>query len=154
MESPPRRTRHPLSIGLVLRSGIQLNGISIFFVIMTADLGFRLQRQEDTIKDMQAMIAELKSQRQPDCTRSLTTGVDSPCPPGGQESEVDEPSGCPAYLSRPADSGTKSAPIVVLREINAHVYKGHRRLLQQNMNLDLVQLGLIDEHVAKDLTKL
>lgn len=116
-----------------------------------ADLGFRLQRQEDAIKDMQTMIAELKSQRQPD-TRSLTTGTGSPYPPGGYGSEVDGSSG-PAYLSRPADSATKSAPIVVMREINAHVYKGYRRLLQ-HMNLDLVQLGLIDENVAKDLTKL
>lgn len=97
------------------------------------------------------MILELKSQRQPE-TRSLTE-TDSPYLNVGHGSEIDESSSGPAYLSRPADSGTKSAPVVVLREINARVYKGYRRLLQ-HVNLDLVQLGLIDEDNARDLMRL
>ncbi|KAK7750723.1 hypothetical protein SLS62_007274 [Diatrype stigma] len=103
------------------------------------------------MKELQAMILELKSQLQPE-TRPFHTETSSPNLNAGHGSEVDgSPSG-PAYLSRPADSGTKSAPIVVLREINAHVYK-YRRLLQ-HVNLDLVQLGLIDEDNAQDLMKL
>lgn len=99
------------------------------------------------------MIAELKSQRQPPDARSHTETEPHQLA-GGNRLEVDEQASGPAYLSRPADSGTKSAPIVVLREINAHVYKGYGRRLLQHTNLDFSQLGLVDEDVAKDLIEL
>ncbi len=97
------------------------------------------------------MIAELKSQRRSDSF--ILTRLDSAYPNSKDGSEIYEKSSNLAHLSLPADSGTKSAPVVVLREINAQVYKGHRRILQ-HVNLDLMQLGVVDEHVAKDLIEL
>lgn len=59
----------------------------------------------------------------------------------------------PEYFSRPADRGTQSAPIVVLREISEQVTKGYRRIFE-HVNLDLVQLQLIDEATAREFIQL
>ena len=108
----------------------------------------RLQRYEDALKDMQATIADLKAQGQQH-SHSLRN-VGTPFEDDGNMNERDERRRKQAPISIPADSGTKSAPVVVLREINAQVSKGYRRLLQ-HANLDLVELGMIDERVAKEL---
>ncbi|KAI1298389.1 hypothetical protein F5Y03DRAFT_386692 [Xylaria venustula] len=59
----------------------------------------------------------------------------------------------PEYLLNPVDSGSKSAPIVVLREISQHVTLGYRRVLG-HANPDLVQLQLLDEQTANQLIEL
>jgi hypothetical protein len=69
-------------------------------------------------------------------------------PAGHDASETD-----PEYLSKPVDRGSKSAPIVVLREISEQKTLGYRRLLGHG-NLDLVQLQLLDEQVASELIEL
>ncbi|KAI0811318.1 hypothetical protein GGR55DRAFT_95256 [Xylaria sp. FL0064] len=59
----------------------------------------------------------------------------------------------PEYLLKPVDRGSKSAPIVVLREISQHVTLGYRRMLGHG-NPDLVQLQLLDERTAGELIEL
>lgn len=59
----------------------------------------------------------------------------------------------PEYFSRPADHGTQSAPIVVLREISEQVTKGYRRIFE-HVNLDLVQLQMLDEATAREFIQL
>ncbi len=59
----------------------------------------------------------------------------------------------PEYLLNPVDRGSKSAPIVVLREISQHVTLGYRRMLGHG-NPDLVQLQLLDEQTASELIEL
>ena len=111
----------------------------------------RLRKYEDALRDMQATIADLKAQGQHRThppTRSNSIRGDEL-----YAKEAEEQGGGQESVSRPADSGTKSAPIVVLREINAQVSKGYRRLLQ-HANLDLVELGMLDERVAKELIEM
>lgn len=59
----------------------------------------------------------------------------------------------PEYLLNPVDRGSKSAPIVVLREISQHVTLGFRRMVGHG-NPDLVQLQLLDEQTASELIEL
>lgn len=59
----------------------------------------------------------------------------------------------PEYLSNPVDRGSKSAPIVVLREISEHVTLGYRRVVGHG-NPDLVQLQLLDKQTASELIEL
>ncbi|KAI1499221.1 hypothetical protein F5X99DRAFT_390668 [Biscogniauxia marginata] len=63
----------------------------------------------------------------------------------------DHPS--PEYFLNPADKGTETAPVVVLREINEQAHRGYRQLLGQ-INLDLVQLQLLDKQTATELIQL
>lgn len=58
----------------------------------------------------------------------------------------------PENLADPVDVGIKSAPTMVLREIGEHVTQGYRRL--EHVKLDLIQLQLLDEHVANELIRL
>ncbi|GAW17568.1 hypothetical protein ANO14919_070260 [Xylariales sp. No.14919] len=59
----------------------------------------------------------------------------------------------PEYLLNPVDRGSKSAPIVVLREMSEHVTLSYRRMLGHG-NPDLVQLQLLDEQTASELIEL
>ncbi|KAK6082232.1 C6 zinc finger domain protein [Seiridium cupressi] len=58
----------------------------------------------------------------------------------------------PENIADPVDLGIKSAPTVVLREIGEHVTQGYRRL--EHVKLDLVQLQLLNEQTANELTRL
>ncbi|KAI0204456.1 hypothetical protein F4808DRAFT_343049 [Astrocystis sublimbata] len=58
----------------------------------------------------------------------------------------------PEYLLNPVDRGSKSAPIVVMREISQHVTLGYRRVVSGDP--DLVQLQLLDEQSASELIEL
>lgn len=112
----------------------------------------RLRYCEDALKHMQATIADLKTQGQY-CGHLPTSAHSIHGDEQLRGNETEEQCSGRASISRPADSGTKSAPIVVLREINAQVSKGYRRLLQ-HANLDLVELGVIDEHIAQGLIEM
>jgi len=58
----------------------------------------------------------------------------------------------PEYLSNPVDRGSKSAPIVVLRELSQNVL-GYQRGLSHGHH-DLVQLQLLDEQTASELIEM
>ena len=103
------------------------------------------------MKDIQMTIADLKAHGQQHS--HLLRNADTPYVDEGKRNERDERCSKQAPISMPADSGTKSAPVVVLREINAQVSKGYRRLLQ-HANLDLVELGMLDERAAKELIRM
>ncbi|TRX89010.1 hypothetical protein FHL15_010132 [Xylaria flabelliformis] len=111
----------------------------------------RLQRHEDALQEIKTMIQALGSERQ-DSNRSSRANADL----DSQEEEApaashDTPD--PEYLSNPVDRGSKSAPIVVLREISQHVTLGYRRMVGHG-NPDLVQLQLLDEQTASELIEL
>ncbi|KAI0392260.1 hypothetical protein F5Y17DRAFT_365790 [Xylariaceae sp. FL0594] len=103
----------------------------------------RLQRHENALEEIKAMIQALRPDKhgpahtQPSEERAQSTGHD--------QSD-------PEYLSNPVDRGSKSAPIVVLREISQNVM-GYRRLLSHGHH-DLVQLHLLDEQAASELIEI
>ncbi|GAP92232.1 putative C6 zinc finger domain-containing protein [Rosellinia necatrix] len=111
----------------------------------------RLQRHEDALQEIKSMIQALGSARQTSNHSSRAhadpDGPDEGAPPASHETPD------PEYLLNPVDRGSKSAPIVVLREISQHVTLGYRRMVGHG-NPDLVQLGLIDEQTASDLIEL
>ncbi|KAI0969499.1 hypothetical protein F4678DRAFT_473722 [Xylaria arbuscula] len=111
----------------------------------------RLQRHEDALEEIKSMIKALASEKQGPA-RSLRAHTDS----DGQEEGAPTAShdtADPEYLLNPVDRGSKSAPIVVLREISQHVTLGYRRMLG-HVNPDLVQLQLLDEQTASQLVEL
>ncbi|TGJ86614.1 hypothetical protein E0Z10_g2171 [Xylaria hypoxylon] len=111
----------------------------------------RLQRHEDALEEIKTMIQALTPKRQ-GSDRSSRAHADF----DGQEEGAPAASqdvADPEYLSNPVDRGSKSAPIVVLREISQHVTLGYRRMLGHG-NPDLVQLQLLDERTASELIEL
>ncbi|KAI0186266.1 hypothetical protein EV127DRAFT_439299 [Xylaria flabelliformis] len=111
----------------------------------------RLQRHEDALQEIKTMIQALGSERQ-DLTRSSRANADSDSQEeGAPAASHDTPD--PEYLLNPVDRGSKSAPIVVLREISQCVTMGYRRMVGHG-NPDLVQLQLLDEHTASELIEL
>lgn len=97
------------------------------------------------------MIRDLGSKRR-GSSRSSRVCADS----DGQEESApaashDPPD--PEYLLNPVDRGSKSAPIVVLREISQHVTLGYRRMVGHG-NPDLVELQLLDKQTASELIEL
>ncbi|KAI8945326.1 hypothetical protein F4801DRAFT_594219 [Xylaria longipes] len=111
----------------------------------------RLQRHEDALQEIKAMIQALGSERQ-GSSRSSRANADSDGPEEGAPAASHDPPD-PEYLLNPVDRGSKSAPIVVLREISQHVTLGYRRMVGHG-NPDLVQLQLLDEQTASELIEL
>ncbi|KAI1341230.1 hypothetical protein F5Y15DRAFT_28516 [Xylariaceae sp. FL0016] len=112
----------------------------------------RIQAHEYALRELKQMVEELKEQRQPPISNSRLQG-ESTSPEEQRTPTGDEESSHPEYFSNPADKGTKSAPIVVLREISEQVTRGYRRLLE-HVNLDLVQLQIIDDQTTDELITL
>ncbi|RYC53673.1 hypothetical protein CHU98_g12537, partial [Xylaria longipes] len=110
-----------------------------------------LQRHEDALQEIKAMIQALGSERQ-GSSRSSRANADSDGPEEGAPAASHDPPD-PEYLLNPVDRGSKSAPIVVLREISQHVTLGYRRMVGHG-NPDLVQLQLLDEQTASELIEL
>ncbi|KAI1118670.1 hypothetical protein F5Y14DRAFT_399357 [Nemania sp. NC0429] len=111
----------------------------------------RLQRHEDALGEIKTMIQALASARR-GSSHSSRAGADS----DGQEESVQTASRdppYPEYLLNPVDRGSKSAPIVVLREISEHVTLGYRRMIA-HMDADLVQTQLLDKQTASELIEL
>ncbi|KAK5633296.1 hypothetical protein RRF57_009011 [Xylaria bambusicola] len=111
----------------------------------------RLQRHEDALEEIKVMIKALNPERQ-HSGRSATTHAESndheeEAPGAGHDTSDAE------YHLNPIDRGSKSAPIVVLREISQHVNLGYRRMLGQGIP-DLLQLQLLDEQTASELIEL
>ncbi|KAI8628504.1 hypothetical protein F5Y19DRAFT_142475 [Xylariaceae sp. FL1651] len=112
----------------------------------------RLRRHEEALQEIKAMIEDLKSGTQTPA-HTIRSSVD----------HFDREDGAPVvgghdppdleYLANPVDRGSKSAPIVVLREISQHVALGYRRLLGHE-NVDLIQLQLLDDQTASELIEL
>ncbi|KAI1735646.1 hypothetical protein F4680DRAFT_434664 [Xylaria scruposa] len=97
------------------------------------------------------MIQALGSEKK-DSTHSSRANADSDSQEeGAPAASQDTPD--PEYLLNPVDRGSKSAPIVVLREISQHVTLGYRRMVGHG-NPDLVQLQLLDEQTASELIEL
>ncbi|KAI1750717.1 hypothetical protein F4782DRAFT_240824 [Xylaria castorea] len=111
----------------------------------------RLQRHEDALQEIKTMIQALGSERQ-DSNRSSRANADSGDQEEGAPAASHDPPD-PEYLLNPVDRGSKSAPIVVLREISQHVNLGCRRMVGHG-NPDLVQLQLLDEQTASELIEL
>ncbi|KAJ8119885.1 hypothetical protein O1611_g10511 [Lasiodiplodia mahajangana] len=111
----------------------------------------RLQRHEDALGEIKTMIQALGSKRHNSSRsprpRADPDGQDDSAPAAGHESSD------PEYLLNPVDRGSKSAPIVVLREISQHVTLGYRRMIGHG-DPDLVQLQLLDEQTASELIEL
>ncbi|KAI1810117.1 hypothetical protein GGS20DRAFT_580135 [Poronia punctata] len=106
----------------------------------------RLQRHEDALEEIKTMIQALKppeNSNRPNSSEDVGGGGGG----GAARGSHDPPD--PAYLSNPVDRGSKSAPIVVLREMTQSAL-GYPRLLGHG-NLDLVQLQLLDEQTASEL---
>jgi hypothetical protein len=111
----------------------------------------RLQRQEELLAEIKALVENFIS-RQPAPseyrrTSPTSTLIQDECEP---KCEYEEPE--TSYLSNPADRGTKSAPIVVMRQISQNLTSGYRRLLE-HVNLDLVQLEMLDKETALSLVE-
>ncbi|KAI1347315.1 hypothetical protein F5Y01DRAFT_295423 [Xylaria sp. FL0043] len=111
----------------------------------------RLQRHEDALEEIKSMIKALGSQKQ-SLEPSSRAHADSDGPEEGAPT-ANHDTADPEYLLKPVDRGSKSAPIVVLREISQHVTLGYRRMLGHG-NPDLVQLQLLDEQMASELIEL
>ncbi|OTA56605.1 hypothetical protein K449DRAFT_437811 [Hypoxylon sp. EC38] len=112
----------------------------------------RLQRYEDELRELKSIIKDLTSEAKPQTDR-VQAGRDSSESSDRQVSRIDEENPSSEYLSIPADKGTQSAPIVVLRSISQQITRGCRRLLA-HINIDLVQLQLLDERTANELIQL
>ncbi|KAI5917825.1 hypothetical protein F4810DRAFT_716077 [Camillea tinctor] len=113
----------------------------------------RLQRHEDSLQEIKDMIKRLASQGNPsDISSSPSKNVSTRSDERGTPTLVDDHAS-PEYFSNPADKGTNTAPVVVLREINEQAHRGYRKLLG-HINLDLVQLQLLDEQTAAELIQL
>ncbi|KAI0454151.1 hypothetical protein F5B21DRAFT_504641 [Xylaria acuta] len=111
----------------------------------------RLQRHEDALQEIKTMIQALGSERR-GSSRSSRANVDSDGQEEGAPAASHDPPD-PEYVLNPVDRGSKSAPIVVLREISQHVTLGYRRMVGHG-NPDLVQLHLLDEQTASELIEL
>ncbi|KAI0105289.1 hypothetical protein GGR51DRAFT_520245 [Nemania sp. FL0031] len=111
----------------------------------------RLQRHEDALEEIKTMIQALGSKRH-SSSRSPRARTDSDSQEDGPPATGHEPSD-PEYLLNPVDRGSKSAPIVVLREISQQVTLGYRRMVGHG-DPDLVQLQLLDEQTASELIEL
>ncbi|KAI1364090.1 hypothetical protein F5Y08DRAFT_307898 [Xylaria arbuscula] len=111
----------------------------------------RLQRHEDALEEIKAMIKALSPGRRHsgDSPQAHADSNDheEEAPSAGHDTSDAE------YALNPIDRGAKSAPIVVLREICQHVSLGYRRLLGQGIP-DLLQLQLLDEQTASELIEL
>jgi hypothetical protein len=59
----------------------------------------------------------------------------------------------PEDICDPADAGIHSAPAAVNRAVTTHLAGARRRVLE-HINLDLVELGLLDESSADQLIRL
>ncbi|KAI0535030.1 hypothetical protein GGR58DRAFT_515663 [Xylaria digitata] len=109
----------------------------------------RLQRHEDALEEIKSMIRALtpKHQGSDDTSRARADfdGQEEGAPATSQD--VTDPE----YLLNPVDRGSKSAPIVVLREISQHVTLGYRGMLEHP---DLMQLQLLDEQTGSELIEL
>ncbi|KAI1408688.1 hypothetical protein F5Y13DRAFT_107095 [Hypoxylon sp. FL1857] len=112
----------------------------------------RLQRYEDELREIKSMVKNLTSGATPQNDRAQA-GRDSSESSDRHVSHTDDENPSPEYLSIPADKGTQSAPIVVLRSISQQITRGYRRLLA-HINIDLVQLRLLDEQTANQLIQL
>ncbi|KAH9886583.1 hypothetical protein F4778DRAFT_774000 [Xylariomycetidae sp. FL2044] len=115
----------------------------------------RLQRHEETLREIKSMIKDIASQRpllsedrRAETSGSKGGGHHDDARAGGDMPKIRADS--PELFSVPADKGTNTAPIVVLREISAQVNRGYRRLLG-HVHADLVQLQLLDEQTANDV---
>ncbi|KAI0007557.1 hypothetical protein F4779DRAFT_591311 [Xylariaceae sp. FL0662B] len=98
----------------------------------------RLRNHEEALREIKSMVKDLSSRVQPDNDNRARPQKENPGP---------------EYFANPADKGTQSAPVVVLRGISEQVRGGYRRLLSI-VNLDLVQLQLLDEQTANELLQL
>ncbi|KAI1074763.1 hypothetical protein F5B20DRAFT_562293 [Whalleya microplaca] len=110
----------------------------------------RLQRHEEALQEIKSMLQDLSSQVQPNNHNR------APIRRGSlhyNNARLEKESSGPEYFSNPADKGTQSAPVVVLRGISEQVRGGYRRLLSI-VNLDIVQLQLLDEQTANELLQL
>lgn len=111
----------------------------------------RLERHEESLAEIKAMLRDLKSQSRSSVDRSQQQDGSSRL--AASRSPESDTESMPEYFSRPADKGMQSAPIVVLREISEQTTKGYRRMLER-VNLDLIQLQLIDEPTSRELIHL
>ncbi|KAI1427817.1 hypothetical protein F5Y12DRAFT_791517 [Xylaria sp. FL1777] len=111
----------------------------------------RLQRHEDALEEIKAMIKALGPDGQ-GSGRSPRAHADSDSQEEGAPAASHDTTD-PEYLLNPVDRGSKSAPIVVLREISQHVTLGYRRMLEHG-NPDFVQLQLLNEQTASELIEL
>ncbi|KAI0509719.1 hypothetical protein F5B22DRAFT_615734 [Xylaria bambusicola] len=111
----------------------------------------RLQRHEDALEEIKAMIKALKPERQ---SSGRSAKVDAESNDHEEEAaSVGQHTPDAEYLLNPIDRGSKSAPVVVLREISQQVTLGYRRMLGQGIP-DLLQLQLLDEQTASELIEL
>jgi hypothetical protein len=95
------------------------------------------------LEEIKTMIQALKPERHgPSCAQA----------PGDRAQSTSHDSPDPEYLSNPVDRGSKSAPIVVLREMSQNVL-GYPRGLSHG-HRDLVQLQLVDEQTANELIEM
>ncbi|KAI1827319.1 hypothetical protein F4861DRAFT_493681 [Xylaria intraflava] len=108
-----------------------------------------LQRHEDALTEIKTMIRALKSESQTSNRSQAHANSDSG-EDGAPAASNNPPD--PEYLSNPVDSGSKSAPIVVLREMT-QVTLGQRRASGHG-SPDLVQLRILDEQTASELMEL
>ncbi|KAI1172199.1 hypothetical protein F4777DRAFT_521815 [Nemania sp. FL0916] len=111
----------------------------------------RLQRHEDALREIKAMIQSLGPGRRDSSPSSRNRAGSDGQEDAAPAASHDTPD--PEYLLNPVDRGSKSAPIVVLREISQHVTLGYRRVVGHG-NPDLVQLQLLDEPTAGELIEL
>ncbi|KAI0601220.1 hypothetical protein F4775DRAFT_589908 [Biscogniauxia sp. FL1348] len=119
---------------------------------LCTNLFSRLQRHEASLQEIKDMVQELIAQGNPSDNRSSPNENLSARDERGTPTLVDDHTS-PEYFSTPADKGTNTAPVVVLREINEQAHKGYRKLLG-HINLDLVQLQLLDDQTAAELIQL
>ncbi|KAI5856670.1 hypothetical protein GGS23DRAFT_607980 [Durotheca rogersii] len=116
------------------------------------DVEERFRRYEDELRELKSMVKHLTSKAHLHDDRARV-GRESPRNDDGGVSRTDQETPSPEYFSSPADKGTQSAPVVVLRGISQQITKGYRRLLE-HIDVDLVQLQLLDEQTAVELIQL
>ncbi|KAI1323113.1 hypothetical protein F5Y16DRAFT_384692 [Xylariaceae sp. FL0255] len=108
----------------------------------------RLQRNEQSLAEIKSLIQGLKSGQSVPKSASLAS-LDQAT--ADQDEEQQQYKGQdPEYFSSPVDKHTDSAPVAVLRRISQQVTLGRQRLLG-DMNLDLIQQGLLDNQTASEL---
>ncbi|KAI0116769.1 hypothetical protein F4814DRAFT_413900 [Daldinia grandis] len=118
----------------------------------TSNIEERLRRYECELLEIKSMLKDLTSGAQSQNGRALASKSSSNVG-DGHMLRVEQEAHVPEYFSAPADKGTQSAPIVVLRSISQQITRGYRRLLE-HINIDLMQLQLLDEQTANELIHL
>ncbi|KAI1468983.1 uncharacterized protein F4812DRAFT_450795 [Daldinia caldariorum] len=118
----------------------------------TSNFEERLQRYEGELQEIKSMLKDLTSSNQPQSGRAPTSKSSSNLG-DGHLLRAEQDDRIPEYFSAPADKGTQSAPIVVLRSISQQITRGCRRMLG-HIDVDLIELQLLDEQTANELIHL